>query len=198
MAEFADAALAGGVDIIQLRDKGSAGEQRFGPLEARDELAACQVLADAARRHGALFAVNDRADIARAAGADVLHLGQGDLPLDVARDIVGADVLLGLSSHDREQATAAAVGRADYFCVGPCWPTPTKPGRRAPGLELVRTVAGLRTDKPWFAIGGIDEQRLPEVRDAGARRIVVVRAITAAADPRAAAERLSSALAAAS
>jgi thiamine-phosphate pyrophosphorylase len=197
LAVFVHAALAGGVDIIQLRDKGSAGEQRFGPLEARDELAACQILADAAHRHGALFAVNDRADIARAAGADVLHLGQGDLPLDVARDIVGADVLLGLSSHDPEQAAAAAGGRADYFCVGPCWPTPTKPGRRAPGLGLVRTVAGLGTDKPWFAIGGIDEQRLSEVRDAGAGRIVVVRAITAAADPRAAAERLSSALAAA-
>ena len=81
LAQFADAVLAGGVDIIQLRDKGSAGEQRFGPLEARDELAACEILADAARRHGALFAVNDRADIARVAGADVLHLGQGDLPL---------------------------------------------------------------------------------------------------------------------
>ena len=198
LAEFADAALAGGVDIIQLRDKGSAGEQRFGPLEAREELAACEILADAARRHGALFAVNDRADIARAAGADVLHLGQGDLPLDVARDIVGTDVLLGLSSHDREQAAAAAAGQADYFCVGPCWPTPTKPGRQAPGLGLVRTIAELGTGKPWFAIGGIDEQRLHEVRDAGAKRIVVVRAITAAADPRAAAERLSSALAAAS
>ena len=198
LAEFADAALAGGVDIIQLRDKGSAGEQRFGPLEAREELAACRILADAARRHGALFAVNDRADIARAASADVLHLGQGDLPLDVARDIVGTDVLLGLSSHDREQAAAAASGQADYFCVGPCWPTPTKPGRQAPGLGLVRAVAELGTDKPWFAIGGIDEERLPEVLDAGARRIVVVRAITAAADPRAAAQRLSSALAAAS
>ncbi|MEE2855323.1 MAG: thiamine phosphate synthase [Actinomycetota bacterium] len=198
LAEFADAALAGGVDIIQLRDKGSAGEQRFGPLEAREELAACRILADAARRHGALFAVNDRADIARAAGADVLHLGQGDLPLDVARDFVGTDVLLGLSSHDREQAAAAAAGQADYFCVGPCWPTPTKPGRQAPGLGLVRAAAELGTGKPWFAIGGIDERRLPEVLAAGARRIVVVRAITAAADPRAAAERLSSALAAAS
>lgn len=198
LAEFADAALAGGVDVIQLRDKGSAGEQRFGPLEAREELAACQILADAARRHGALFAVNDRADIARAAGADVLHLGQGDLPLEVARDIVGTDVLLGLSSHDLGQAAAAAAGGADYFCVGPCWPTPTKPGRRAPGVGLVRSVAELGTDKPWFAIGGIDEHRLPEVREAGAARIVVVRAITAAADPRAAAERLSSALAAAS
>ncbi|OBH71124.1 thiamine-phosphate diphosphorylase [Mycobacterium intracellulare] len=198
LAEFADAALAGGVDIIQLRDKGSAGEQRFGPLEAREELAACEILADAARRHGALFAVNDRADIARAAGADVLHLGQGDLPLDVARDIVGPDVLLGLSSHSADQAAAAAIGEADYFCVGPCWPTPTKPDRAAPGLGLVRAAAGLGTDKPWFAIGGIDAQRLPEVLDSGARRVVVVRAITAASDPRAAARQLSSALAAAS
>lgn len=195
LAEFADAALAGGVDVIQLRDKGSPGEQRFGPLEARDELAACEILADAARRHGALFAVNDRADIARAAGADVLHLGQGDLPLEVARAFVGPDVLLGLSSHDRDQMAAAAAGPADYFCVGPCWPTPTKPGRAAPGLALVRAAAELHTGKPWFAIGGIDAQRLPEVLDAGARRVVVVRAITAADDPAAAARRLSSALA---
>ena len=91
LAEFVDAALAGGVDIVQLRDKGSVGEQRFGPLEARAELAALEVLADAARRHGALLAVNDRADIARAAGADVLHLGQDDLPLDVARDVIGPE-----------------------------------------------------------------------------------------------------------
>ena len=198
LAEFADAALAGGVDIVQLRDKGSAGERQFGPLEARDELAACEILAEAARRHGALFAVNDRADIARASGADVLHLGQRDLPLSVAREIVGPDTVIGLSSHDPDQAAAAADSEADYFCVGPCWPTPTKPGRPAPGLELVRAAAALGTDKPWFAIGGINPERLPEVLDAGARRIVVVRAITAAADPRAAAERLRSALAAAS
>jgi thiamine-phosphate pyrophosphorylase len=198
LTQFADAVLAGGVDIIQLRDKGSAGEQRFGPLEARDELAACEILADAARRHGALFAVNDRADIARAAGADVLHLGQGDLPLGVARQIVGPAALLGLSTHDADQAAAAAASGADYFCVGPCWRTPTKPGRAAPGLQLVRAAAALGSDKPWFAIGGIDAQRLPDVLEAGARRVVVVRAITAADDPRAAAQRLRSALAAAS
>ena len=198
LAQFVDAALAGGVDIVQLRDKGSAGERRFGPLEARDELAACEILADAARRHGALFAVNDRADIARATGADVLHLGQGDLPLGLAREIVGPDTLIGLSTHDRDQVAAAGDSDADYFCVGPCWPTPTKPGRQAPGLQLVRAAAGLGGDKPWFAIGGIDARRLPEVLNAGARRIVVVRAITAAEDPRAAAEQLRSALAAAS
>ena len=227
LAEFADAALAGGVDIIQLRDKGSAGEQQFGPLEARQELEALEILADAARRHGALLAVNDRADIAVAAGADVLHLGQDDLPLPIARDIIGPRPVIGRSTHDRAQARAAAAEEVDYFCVGPCWPTPTKPGRPAPGLDLVRATAELvsgaasaatsdsgaasaptsdsgaagsttsGTDKPWFAIGGIDEQRLPEVLAAGARRIVVVRAITGAEDPGAAAQRLKARLAAA-
>jgi thiamine-phosphate pyrophosphorylase len=197
LADFADAALAGGVDIIQLRDKGSAAELRLGPLEARDELAALEVLADAARRHGALLAVNDRADIARAAGAAVLHLGQGDLPLTAARGIIGPDTLVGRSTHDQAQVAAAIAEDVDYFCVGPCWPTPTKPGRSAPGLTLVRSTAALACDKPWFAIGGIDADRLPEVLAAGTRRIVVVRAITAAEDPRAAAQQLSSALAAA-
>lgn len=195
LAEFADAALAGGVDLIQLRDKGSPGEQRFGPLEARQELAALEVLADAARRHGALLAVNDRADIALAAGADILHLGQDDLPLAVARRIVGPRPVIGRSTHDGTQLAAAVAEDVDYFCVGPCWTTPTKPGRAAAGLDLVREAAARHPTKPWFAIGGIDEQRLPEVLEAGARRIVVVRAITAADDPKAAAERLKAALA---
>jgi thiamine-phosphate pyrophosphorylase len=198
LAEFADAALAGGVDIIQLRDKGSTGERQLGPLEARAELAALEILADAAHRHGALVAVNDRADIARAAAADVLHLGQDDLPLAVARDVTAPGTLIGRSAHDHGQVAAAIAEDVDYFCVGPCWPTPTKPGRPAPGLQLVRATADLAPGKPWFAIGGIDADRLPDVLEAGARRIVVVRAITAAEDPRAAAERLKSALAAAS
>ena len=194
LVEFADAALAGGVDVIQLRDKGSAGERKFGPLEARAELAALEVLADAARRHGALFAANDRADVARAAGADILHLGQDDLPLPVARDVIGDGPLIGRSTHDAAQVSAAADEAIDYFCVGPCWPTPTKPGRSAPGLELVGTAAALGIDMPWFAIGGIDAERLPAVLDAGATRIVVVRAITAADDPAAAARDLAAAL----
>ena len=167
-------------------------------MEARDELAALEVLADAARRHDALLAVNDRADIARAAGADVLHLGQDDLPLPIARDIVGPQ------TADRPLHPRPRSGR--------------RRGCRTGGLLLRRAVladadearqagAGSRprrerphrlaTDKPWFAIGGIDEERLPEVLDAGARRIVVVRAITAADDPRAAASRLKARLAAA-
>jgi thiamine-phosphate pyrophosphorylase len=204
LAEFADASLSGGVDIIQLRDKGSPGEQQFGPLEARHELAALEVLADVARRYGALLAVNDRADIARAAGADVLHLGQDDLPLLLARDILGPGPLIGRSTHDRAQVAAALTEEVDYFCVGPCWPTPTKPGRPAPGLDLVRAAAEIQAGaagpatpgraKPWFAIGGIDAKRLPEVLEAGARRIVVVRAITGADDPRAAAQHLKAAL----
>ncbi|MBI5340145.1 MAG: thiamine phosphate synthase [Mycolicibacterium rufum] len=192
LAEFVDAALAGGVDVIQLRDKGSAGEREFGPLEAGAELAALEVLTDAARRHDALIAVNDRADIARAAGADVLHLGQGDLPLPVAREIFTG--IVGRSTHDIDQVHAAIAEDApdgpDYFCVGPCWPTPTKPGRAAPGLDLVRATAALAPAKPWFAIGGIDADRLPEVVAAGASRAVVVRAITAADDPTAAAAEL--------
>lgn len=185
LAEFADAALAGGVDIIQLREKG---------LEARQELAALEILADAARRHGALLAVNDRADVARAAGADVLHLGQDDLPLDVAREIIGDRPVLGRSTHDEQQVATALTEAVDYFCTGPCWPTPTKPGRPAPGLDLVRHTAALAPAKPWFAIGGIDADRLPEVLAAGARRIVVVRAITEADDPQAAARQLKAAL----
>lgn len=186
LAEFVAAALAGGVDIVQLRDKGPDGA-----LEARDELAALEVLAAACARHGALLAVNDRADVALASGADVLHLGQDDLPVAWARKIVGDEVVVGRSSHSADETLVAAdEAGVDYFCVGPCWPTPTKPGRPAPGLDLVRTVAGRAPARPWFAIGGIDDARLDEVLAAGARRIVVVRAITEAEDPRAAAAAL--------
>lgn len=191
LIEFAEQALAGGVDIIQLRDKGSAGEREFGPLEAAQEIDLLGALAQVTARHGALLSVNDRADIAALTGADVLHLGQDDLPVDLARRIVGDDIIIGRSTHStseaRESSTANGV---DYFCTGPCWPTPTKPGRPAPGLDLIRDTAAFDTARPWFAIGGIDEARLPEVVAAGANRIVVVRAITAADDPRAAATRL--------
>jgi len=187
LADFADAALAGGVDVLQLREKG---------IEARDELAALEVLAEVCARHGALLAVNDRADVALAADADVLHLGQDDLPVAWARRVVGEDVVVGRSSHSApETAAAADEPGVDYFCVGPCWPTPTKPGRPAPGLDLVRTVAERAPTRPWFAIGGIDETRLDDVLAAGAQRVVVVRALTEAADPRAAAARLAARLA---
>jgi thiamine-phosphate pyrophosphorylase len=182
LTEFANAALAGGVDVIQLRDK---------TLEAKEELAALTTLAEACARHHALLSANDRADIALAANADILHLGQEDLPTNWARKIVGDDMAIGRSTHDQHQTSAAAdEPGVDYFCTGPCWPTPTKPGRPAPGLPLVRATAQAHPTRPWFAIGGIDEQRLPELLAAGATRVVVVRAITEAADPRRAAERL--------
>ncbi|MFD8335262.1 thiamine phosphate synthase [Streptomyces solisilvae] len=178
LPEFLDAVLGAGVDIVQLRDK---------EMEAAEELEHLRVFADACRRHGKLLAVNDRADVAHAIGSDVLHLGQGDLPVPAARAILGEDVLIGRSTHAEAEVDAAAVQPGvDYFCTGPCWPTPTKPGRPAPGLPLVRHAAALGTDRPWFAIGGIDVSNLDQVLEAGARRIVVVRAITAADDPAAA------------
>jgi thiamine-phosphate pyrophosphorylase len=179
LAEFLDTVLSHGVDIVQLRQKG---------IEAKQELAALEVFADACERYGALLAVNDRADVAWASGVPVLHLGQDDLPVSVARAIMAEEVLIGRSSHTENEATAAAVEEGvDYFCVGPCWPTPTKPGRPAPGLALVRYASSLGTTRPWFAIGGIDLTNLDQVLAAGARRVVVVRAITEAADPGAAA-----------
>ncbi|CAM5411840.1 thiamine-phosphate synthase [Streptomyces avidinii] len=182
LPEFLDAVLAGGVDIVQLRDKG---------MEAGEELEHLRVFADAARRHGKLLAVNDRADVAHAIGSDVLHLGQGDIPVPAARAILGREVLIGRSCHSEAEADAAAAEPGvDYFCTGPCWPTPTKPGRHAPGLGLVRHAASLAQDRPWFAIGGIDASNLDEVLDAGASRVVVVRALTEASDPGAAAADL--------
>jgi thiamine-phosphate pyrophosphorylase len=180
LAEFLDAVLAAGVDVVQLREKG---------LEARDELALLEVFAAAADRHGRLWSVNDRADLAAIAGAPVLHLGQDDLPVALARRIVGDDVVIGRSSHDPAQFDAEiADGSVDYVCAGPTWITPTKPGRPAAGLELLSHAASAAgPDRPWFAIGGIDLTNLDEVIARGARRVVVVRAITEAADPAAAA-----------
>ncbi|MCS0604016.1 thiamine phosphate synthase [Streptomyces sp. LP11] len=189
LPEFLDAVLAGGVDIVQLRDKG---------MEAGEELEHLAVFAEACARHGRLLAVNDRADVAHAAGADVLHLGQGDLPVAAAREILGDGVLIGRSTHaEAEAADAAVQDGVDYFCTGPCWPTPTKPGRPAPGLDLVRYTAALGTERPWFAIGGIDLGNLDQVLDAGARRVVVVRALTEATDPGTAAADLAKRLRAA-
>jgi thiamine-phosphate pyrophosphorylase len=183
LAQFLDAVLAAGVDIVQLREKG---------LEAREELGLLEVFADACRRHGRLLAVNDRADVALAAGADVLHLGQGDLPVPTARRILGPGPLIGRSSHNPSQADAAASEPgADYFCAGPVWVTPTKPGRPATGLGLLAHMARRRPSRPWFAIGGISLARLGDILAAGATRVVVVRAITDADDPAAAARAFS-------
>lgn len=213
-ADFVDAAFAGGVDIIQLRDKS---------LEAAEELELLDVLNQAAQRHGRLWSVNDRADLASLSGAPVFHIGQKDLPVGAARGFLGGDTRIGLSTHTPEQvdgaiASAAAGNGLDYFCVGPVWATPTKPGRAAVGLELVQYAAeatlraasdsaaasdgtagsnnpaASNSTVPWFAIGGIDLGNVEQVVLAGARRIVVVRAITEADDPAAAAGALLEAL----
>jgi thiamine-phosphate pyrophosphorylase len=186
LAEFLDAVLGNGVDIVQLREK---------DLEARQEIELAAVFAEAAARHGALFSINDRADVAAVVQPDVLHLGQDDLPVAAARDILGDDVLIGRSTHAEAEVELAAVAvGVDYFCVGPTWPTPTKPGRPAPGLPLLARAAATGTSRPWFAIGGIDGSTLDQVLAAGARRVVVVRALTEAEDPGAAAAALAARL----
>lgn len=191
MAEFFDAAYAGGVDIIQLRDSS---------LEARAEIAAIEVLAEVAQRHGTLFAANNRADVALLVGADVFHVGQGDLTTAQARRVLGEEVLIGRSTATLEQSRQAWLDPGlDYFCTGPVWPTPTKPERAAVGTALPAAAHAMMSQeqqpggvasKPFFAIGGIDIDRLPQVLATGARRIVVVRAITQAPDPYAAAQAL--------
>ena len=190
LPEFLDEVLAGGVDVVQLRQKG---------LAARQELALCEVVADAAARHGAIWAVNDRADLAYLARPDALHLGQDDLPVSAARTLLSTGLLIGRSAHDAEQARAAAVEPGvDYVFVGPALPTPTRPEQPAAGLDLVREVAALAPARPWFADGGItDLESLEAVLDAGARRVVVVRALTEASDPRAVAAQFSQRLLAA-
>lgn len=171
LAEFLDKILTAGVDIVQLREK---------EAEAGDLLRWGETFREAAERHGALFIVNDRPDVAFALDADGVHLGQEDLPPMLARDILGEDAIIGVSTHSPKQWDAAAP-EADYLCIGPVWETPTKPGRPAAGLDAVRHAATSGETRPWFAIGGITQANLLEVLDAGATRIVVVRAVTEAA-----------------
>jgi thiamine-phosphate pyrophosphorylase len=177
--EFLESALRGGVGIVQLRCKDS---DEHALLEAaRRFKAVCA-------RHGALFIVNDRPDVAAAVDADGVHVGQDDVAVDDARTAVGPDRLVGLSTHSPEQIEAAHES-VDYIGVGPVYETPTKPGRPAVGLELVRYAAGAART-PFFAIGGISDANVEEVRKAGASRVAVVRAMTEAADPTSAAAAL--------
>jgi thiamine-phosphate pyrophosphorylase len=177
--EWIATAVRGGVDLVQLRDKA---------LDDDGLLAA----SDAFRGHDALFILNDRPDLVAACGADGVHVGQDDASPAAARAIVGPDRLVGRSTHEPAQAAeATADPDVDYFAVGPVHATPTKPGRPAAGLAYVEQVAA---DKPWFAIGGLDASNVHEVVERGATRIVVVRAITEADDPEAAARALRAAL----
>ena len=172
-------ALAAGVDVFQLREKDPADDDA---VLAHAEVA--RALCDEA---GALFVLNDRPDLVEATGADGVHVGQDDAPVRDARAAVGDGRIVGLSTHSEAQADAAE--GVDYFAVGPVHATPTKEGRPAIGLDPVRHAAATART-PWFAIGGLDEATVPAVLDAGARRIVVVRAIAEADDPGAAAGRL--------
>jgi thiamine-phosphate pyrophosphorylase len=176
-----DGALAGGADMVQLRDK-----------EADDDtlLRAAAVFREAADAHGALFWLNDRPDLAARAAADGVHVGQDDAPVADVRAQLGPDVLIGLSTHTPAQLDAGLASGADQLSVGPVLETPTKEGRPATGLGLIRHAAERAGDGPWFAIGGIDSGTIGPVLEAGARRVVVVRAIRDAPDPRAAAGRL--------
>ncbi len=187
-ADVLQSVIEAGVDLVQLRMKEADAAE---VIEIGDQFrGVCE-------RAGVPFVVNDRPDIALALGADGVHLGQDDLPPAVARDIVGPDVVIGRSTHsiaDIERGLEEnAAGVADYIAVGPVHETPTAPGKPAVGLELVRFAAE-RARLPWFAIGGINTANVGDVVDAGARRIVVVRALTEAADPIRAVEELKAAL----
>ncbi len=178
---FLDAALRGGADLIQLRDK---------TLDDAGLVEAARLFRAAANAHGALFILNDRPDLVEACDADGVHVGQDDETPAQARAAVGPDRIVGRSTHAPFQADAAdADPDVDYLAVGPVHATPTKPGRPAAGLDYV-AYAARTVGKPWFAIGGLDAQTLPAAVEQGARRAVVVRAITEANNPEAAAREL--------
>ena len=178
LAEFLEAAVRGGVDIVQIREKGLADAELLPRLQDARELT---------RRLGVPLVVNDRADLAILCEADFVHLGQDDLPVDAARRL---GMAVGQSTHAPKEIDAA---EADYIGVGPVHETPTKDGRPAVGLALVR-YAAQHARQPWFAIGGIDETNAADVIAAGATRIAVVRAIGDAPDPERAARTLRTAL----
>lgn len=191
LAEFCEAVFAGGVDILQIRQKEMAPDE---------ELEALQVARRAAERHRALVCVNDSAELAERFSGDVLHLGQTDGSSRRARRRLHRWAMIGRSTHAPQQTDRAiADDDADYFCVGPVYATSTKPDYEPVGLDLVRYAARVAPPhdlaaKPWFAIGGIDESNLDDVLTAGARRVCVVRALTLADDPEAAARSLSARL----
>lgn len=179
--------LEGGVDAVQLREK----QMEAGPL-----LRFAEVIRKRTDEFGALFIMNDRVDLAAASGADGVHLGQDDLSTHEARRQLGTQAFIGLSTHTSEQILSSEATEADYIGVGPVEPTPTKPGRPAVGYETVR-FASTHSTRPFFAIGGIDQETLPRVIEAGATRVCVLRALTEAGDPEAVARRMKSLLEAA-
>lgn len=179
---FLEAALRGGVDIVQLRLKEASREEIVSTGRRFARVCAA---------HGALFILNDRPDLVADADADGVHVGQDDMPVDEARALVGPERLVGLSTHSPAQVDAGT--GADYIGVGPVYETPTKPGRAAVGLDLIR-YAWARAAVPFFAIGGVDEGTVSGVVSAGAQRVAVVRALVEAPDPERGARRLRHAL----
>lgn len=179
--DFLTAALRGGVDIVQLRVKKTPPPGALRAVARR--------FRQLCHEHDALFIVNDHAELAAEVGADGLHLGQDDMPATEARRIVGPTCLIGLSTHTPDQVDAAMQAGVDYIGVGPVNATPTKPGRPAVGLDLVRYAAASATI-PFFAIGGLSSTNVGEVARAGAQRVAVVRALTESADPGRAAREL--------
>ncbi len=181
------AALTGGADIVQLREK------KLGRAEIER---AAQTFRRVADTYSALFIVNDGPELARSCDADGVHVGQDDVSAEQARELLGPDAIIGLSTHSEEQIAASAERSVDYISVGPIWETPTKEGRSAVGLDLIRHAAS-HAPHPFFAIGGIDTANAGEVVRAGAQRLCAVRAIRDAADPQGAAAELRQAFAAA-
>jgi thiamine-phosphate pyrophosphorylase len=181
------AALSGGVDIVQLREK---------QLDRREIVRAAATFRRVCDTYSALFIVNDDPDLARICDADGVHVGQDDASAEAARELLGADAIVGLSTHSPEQIADANERPIDYMGVGPIWETPTKAGRPAVGLELVSHAAEA-AQRPFFGIGGVTPANAEQVIRAGARRLCAVRAIRDAADPSAAATALRGAFAAA-
>ena len=180
LASFLAACIAGGVDVVQLRDKA---------LDARPLLARARLAAEVCAGHGVPFILNDRPDLALECDAVGVHVGQDDAPPALARRILGPDAVVGLSTHAPAELDASAAEPADYVSVGPVAPTPTKPGRPGTGLDYLRYAARTAT-RPWFVTGGVTPATVGDMLEAGARRFVVVRWLTESADPEAAARAL--------
>ena len=184
LATFVAACIAGGVDVVQLRDK---------VLDARPLLARARLAAEVCAAAGVPFILNDRPDLALECDAAGVHVGQDDAPPALARRILGPGAIVGLSTHAPAELDASAAEPADYVSVGPVAPTPTKPGRPGTGLDYLRYAA--RTcARPWFVTGGVTPDTVGDMLGAGARRFVVVRWLTESADPEAAARALREAI----
>src|SRR5947199_3104779 len=177
LEQFVEACIAGGVDVVQLRDK---------DLEARALLDRARLVRRVCQHHGVPFILNDRPDLALEAEADGVHVGQDDVPPSLCRRILGPDAIIGLSTHAPNDLDNAFQEPVDYLSAGPVSQTPTKPGRAGTGLRYLTYVVE-RAKTPWFVTGGVTPESVKMMAAAGARRFVVVRHLTEAEDPKAAA-----------